>query len=95
MFSIEPISGRINPNSELIVTIMFKPEGPMQYSGQAYCNITCNEDRLPLQIVGLGLGPRAAFTNLANNKKELGDVYIDDKVHFYLDLENKGEIESR
>jgi hypothetical protein len=45
--------------------------------------------------VGLGLGPRAAFTNLANNKKELGDVYIDDKVHFYLDLENRGEIESR
>jgi hypothetical protein len=29
------------------------------------------------------------------NKKELGDVYIDDKVHFYLDLENRGEIESR
>ena len=30
MFSIEPISGRINPNSELIVTIIFKQEGPMQ-----------------------------------------------------------------
>ena len=34
-FSIEPISGNINPNSELIVTIMSKPEGPMQLSGQA------------------------------------------------------------
>ena len=30
VFSIEPISGRINPNSDLIVTIIFKPEGPMQ-----------------------------------------------------------------
>ena len=30
VFSIEPISGRINPNSELIVTIIFKPEGPIQ-----------------------------------------------------------------
>ena len=48
-----------------------------------------------MQIVGLGLWPRAAFTNLANNKKELGDMYIDDKLNFYLDLENKGEIESR
>ena len=30
VFSIEPISGRINPNSDLIVTIIFKPEGPIQ-----------------------------------------------------------------
>ena len=30
VFSIELISGRINPNSDLIVTIMFKQEGPMQ-----------------------------------------------------------------
>ena len=30
VFSIEQIiSGRINPNFELIVTIIFKPEGPM------------------------------------------------------------------
>jgi len=29
VFVIEPISGKINPNSEVIITIMFKPKGPM------------------------------------------------------------------
>jgi len=30
--------------------------------------------------VGQGLGPRSAFTNIVNNKKELGDIFIDDKI---------------
>lgn len=95
IFQIDPIKGKLNPNSEIIITIIYYPKGPMQYSGQAYCNITCCEERLPIQMIGHGLGPKASFTNILNNKKELGDIYIDDKIYFTLDLENKGNIDCR
>jgi len=35
VFVIEPIKGKINPNSEIIITIMFQPKGPMNYTGVA------------------------------------------------------------
>jgi hydrocephalus-inducing protein len=58
IFSIEPQSGQIWPNSEMTVTVTFLPRGALHYSCTAFCNISCQEDRLPMHLAGEGIGPK-------------------------------------
>lgn len=59
IFSIEPQTGSIWPNSEMTITVTFSPKGALHYSCIAYCNISCSEERLALNLAGEGKGPRA------------------------------------
>lgn len=52
IFSIEPLQGKIWPNTEITCCVTFKPQGPYHYSCTAFCNITCSEERLPLNMTG-------------------------------------------
>jgi len=52
IFQIEPLQGKIWPNTEITCCVTFKPTGPYHYSCTAFCNITCSEERLPLNMTG-------------------------------------------
>ena len=67
IFSIQPQTGSIWPNSELTVTITFKPTDALAYLSGAYCDISCSDERLALHLEGEGVGPKAFLsTNVLN-----------------------------
>lgn len=59
IFQVEPLEGKIWPNTEMTCCVTFRPQGPYQYSCTAYCNTTCSQDRLALNLSGQGKGPQA------------------------------------
>lgn len=42
IFTIEPNQGQIWPNSEMTITLQFKPFGAHNYTCPAFCNVSCN-----------------------------------------------------
>ena len=86
---LEPISGEIWPNSSTNITVMFKPTEAKNYTRMAYCDITGRETRLPLKIVGDGLGPKAIFSC---DSIDIGNVFIGSRHSYEVILENKGDI---
>lgn len=52
IFSIEPLDGKIWPNTEITFCVTFRPQGPYHYSCTAFCNTTCSEERLALNMTG-------------------------------------------
>lgn len=89
IFSIQPIRGCIWPNSEMVITVIFKPKSALRYTHKAYCNVSCSDERLLLMLEGEGLGPKAF---LSTNILSIGDIFVNDKQSFNLYIENKGEI---
>lgn len=89
IFSIQPIRGSIWPNSEMVITVIFKPKSALKYTHKAFCNVSCSDERLPLYLEGEGLGPKAF---LSTNILSIGDIFVNDKQSFNLYIENKGEI---
>lgn len=92
IFSIEPVSGEIWPNSEMTITVTFVPKGALHYSTIAYCNISCSEERLALNLSGEGIGPKAFLSVYEVN---LGDVFVNEVHKTEVVVENRGEIECR
>jgi hydrocephalus-inducing protein len=89
IFSIQPQTGSIWPNSELTVTITFKPTDALAYLSGAFCNISCSDERLALHLEGEGVGPKAFLsTNILN----IGDIFVNEEQKINLYIENKGEI---
>ena len=58
IFSVEPFSGQIWPNSEMTATVTFMPRGAVSYACTAFCNISCADSRLALTLQGEGIGPK-------------------------------------
>ena len=73
IFSIQPETGSIWPKSEMTVTITFSPESALRYMSDAYCNISCSDERLALHLEGEGVGPKAFLStnNLTIGKSKL------------------------
>jgi len=46
----------------MTITISFHPKAALHYSCVSYCNISCSEERLPLNLGGEGEGPKAHLT---------------------------------
>lgn len=61
-FVIEPIKGKIWPNTGMNICITFKPQEATQYDQTAYCDVTGSQSRLPLKMIGLGIGPKARLS---------------------------------
>lgn len=59
IFQIEPLEGKIWPNTEMTCCVTFRPQGPYHYSCTAFSNVTCNQERLALNLTGQGKGPQA------------------------------------
>ena len=73
VFRVDPPSGEILPNSYYDFTVAFRPKTAGEVALTAYCEVTGREARLPLQLQGQGLGPKATWLY---ESLDVGDVYV-------------------
>lgn len=66
-FQIEPLTGKIWPNTKMVIGITFKPEKAITYRSEAYCDVTGLEKRLRLDMSGVGIGPKAKLNFYEHN----------------------------
>jgi hydrocephalus-inducing protein len=52
------------------------PKGALQYSCIAFCNISCSEERLALNLAGEGIGPKAF---LSQTDLPIGNKNVNEK----------------
>ncbi|GMF21897.1 unnamed protein product [Phytophthora lilii] len=89
-FSITPLNGRVWAHSEVDVVVCFTPEVAHLYSCCAFLEIAGQAARLPLQLRGQGIGPKAKV--VYNELLDFGDVFINDERTRDFTIQNKGEI---
>ena len=70
--------------------VTFRPQGPYHYSCTAFANVTCNQERLALNLTGQGKGPQA---QLSITEMDIGDIFVTNQKSFELGIENTGEID--
>ena len=92
IFDITPSEGQVWANSELEVTISFRPDTAAQYSCFSFLDISGREDRLPLNMAGQGIGPHAT---LSFDVLDVGDVFINDEQKYQVSIINKGDISAQ
>ncbi|NWI07715.1 HYDIN protein, partial [Tichodroma muraria] len=91
VFSLEPKEGEIRPNCSAKISVFFKPREARVYKQAVYCDISGRENRLPLYLIGEGLGPQLHF-----NFEELniGEVFVAATHRYEAILLNNGPIEA-
>ncbi|KAF1330313.1 hypothetical protein FI667_g5014, partial [Globisporangium splendens] len=87
-FGITPLTGRVWPHSEVDAVVCFSPITALLYSCCAYLEIAGQDLRLPLQIRGKGIGPRAKV--VYNELLDFGGVFISDERTRDFTIQNKG-----
>ncbi|CAN8186584.1 unnamed protein product [Coccothraustes coccothraustes] len=91
IFSFEPKEGEIRPNCSAEISVFFTPQAAQVYKQTAYCDISGRENRLPLLLIGEGLGPRLHFHFEEMN---IGEVFVRVTHRYEAYLVNKGPIEA-
>ncbi|CAK4295658.1 unnamed protein product [Aphanomyces euteiches] len=89
-FSLEPSVGKIWAHSEIEVTATFSPLASVFYTCTAFLDVSGRDTRLPLQIRGQGIGPKASI--LYDDLFDFGDVFINDPQTHDFSIQNQGEI---
>eukprot|EP00937_MAST-01D_sp_MAST-1D-sp2_P000047 g47.t1 len=88
-FQIEPIEGEIWANSEMELTLTFRPQTAAEYDCVAFVDVQGRDTRLPLQLLGKGIGPKAA---LSFDVLDIGDVFVNSVHKYEITLENCGDV---
>eukprot|EP00048_Salpingoeca_helianthica_P006582 m.100402 g.100402 ORF g.100402 m.100402 type:complete len:4697 (-) comp14058_c0_seq1:25-14115(-) len=89
VFSIEPKSGDIWPNTEAEICITFTPTAEQSYTRTLYCDVTGRETRLPLKLRGDGVGARVM---LACDTLDLGTAIVSSQHTYEIQMTNVGNI---
>lgn len=90
IYAVDPVEGDIWPNSQVEVTVTFRPRIADDYPATLYCDISGREARLPLALKGQGMGPRARFSF---DQLDVGNVFIESVHKYEVVLENRGDID--
>ncbi|KNC96691.1 uncharacterized protein SPPG_07904 [Spizellomyces punctatus DAOM BR117] len=90
IFRVEPTDGIVWPKSFVEVNVFFEPTTPGVHSQTIYCDVAGRDIRLPLQLKGEGVGPKARFSY---DMLDLEDIYIDTVHKYEVILENLGDID--
>ena len=91
VFELEPLEGTIWPNGEMHVSVKFTPDGPLDYRVMVFCDCSGLSERLPLLLLGQGVGPCAMFSF---DTLDVGDTFINSVHQYEVELQNRGEIEA-
>ena len=60
-FQIEPIEGEIWANADMSLTVTFRPQTAAEHDCVAFIDVEGRDTRLPLQLLGKGIGPKASL----------------------------------
>ncbi|KAJ1445550.1 hypothetical protein M885DRAFT_473458 [Pelagophyceae sp. CCMP2097] len=88
-FELKPLSGEVCALSEIEVSVTFRPETAADYACAAYLDVVGREERLPIQLGGVGIGPKGA---LSYDVLDMGDVFIGSEYAYDVAIANKGDI---
>ena len=88
-YEIKPMSGQIWANSEIEVTVTFRPDVSAEYKTTAFLDVVGREQRLPLWVSSTGVGPKAELTF---DSLDLGDLFVNSMHRYELTIENRGDI---
>jgi hydrocephalus-inducing protein len=89
-FVVAPASGRIWAHSQLTCACSFCPRDALVYSCTAYLSCVGRDERAPLVLRGLGIGPKATFSY---NELDVGSVFVESAHRYEVQLLNQGDIE--
>lgn len=89
-FAITPLSGKIWAHSEITCACIFFPRAASDYTCTAYLSCVGQEERAPLVLRGLGIGPKATFSY---NELDVGNVFVESHHRYEVQLLNQGDIE--
>eukprot|EP00930_Biecheleria_cincta_P015308 TRINITY_DN12810_c0_g1_i1.p1 TRINITY_DN12810_c0_g1~~TRINITY_DN12810_c0_g1_i1.p1 ORF type:complete len:5041 (+),score=1000.88 TRINITY_DN12810_c0_g1_i1:126-15248(+) len=90
IFSIQPLNGRLWPHTQITCACCFLPKDALIYSATAYLSAVGQEERAPLEIKGLGIGPKATFSY---DELDVGNVFVESAHRYEVQLLNQGDIE--
>lgn len=85
-FQFSPDEGTIWPGMEAEITITFHPDQAMDYQTVAYCEAGGRASRLPLQLFGTGIGPKAVFSY---ELLDIGEAFINTPHKYEVELLNR------
>ena len=88
-FKVDPETGKIWPKSRMMISVTFIPKNAGDISMNAFCDISGSEERLRLDLSGIGLGPKAA---ILPQVWSLNDVSVNEKQTQVFKLFNQGQI---
>ncbi|NWV14183.1 HYDIN protein, partial [Ptilonorhynchus violaceus] len=91
IFSIEPMEGEVRPNCSAEISVFFKPQQARVYKQAVYCDVSGHETRLPLLLIGEGLGPQLHFNF---EELDVGKVFVRAAHSYEAILFNNGPIEA-
>ncbi|XP_063024385.1 hydrocephalus-inducing protein homolog [Melospiza melodia melodia] len=91
IFSLVPKEGEIMPKCSAEISVFFTPQAAQVYERTVYCDISGRENRLPLLLMGEGLGPRV---HLHFEELNIGEVFVRVTHRYEAYLINKGPIEA-
>jgi len=90
IFKIEPLCGRLWPQTQVTCACCFLPKDALVYCATAYLSAVGQEDRAPLVLKGLGIGPKATFSY---DELDVGNVFVESAHRYEVQLLNQGDIE--
>ena len=85
-FQLSPAQGSIWPGMEAEITVMFQPDHAKEFKATAYCEVEGRVNRLPIQLCGIGLGPKALFSY---DTLDVGDAFINSPHKYEVELMNR------
>ena len=85
-FQISPLQGSIWPGMEAEITVTFQPDHAKEYKATAYCKVGGRASRLPIQLHGTGLGPKAVFSY---DLLDIGEAFINTPHKYEVELMNR------
>ncbi|XP_057890433.1 hydrocephalus-inducing protein homolog [Melospiza georgiana] len=91
IFSLVPKEGEIMPKCSAEISVFFTPQAAQVYERTVFCDISGRENRLPLLLMGEGLGPQVHFHFEELN---IGEVFVRVTHRYEAYLINKGPIEA-
>ena len=85
-FQLSPAQGEIWPGMEAEITAVFRPDHAKDYKATAYCEVGGRAIRLPIQLCGTGLGPKAVFSY---DLLDVGEAFINTPHKYEVELLNR------
>ena len=85
-FQLSPTQGSIWPGMEAEITAVFQPDHAKEFNATAYCEVGGRAIRLPIQLCGTGLGPKAVFSY---DLLDVGDAFINTPHKYEVELLNR------
>ncbi len=71
---------------EAEITVIFEPDHAREYKATAYCDVGGRASRLPIQLCGTGLGPKAVFSY---DLLDVGEAFINTPHKYEVELLNR------